>query len=112
MEYSKDHEIGRDFRATDDVVEAFKEFLRKREFEWSQEEWDAEADEYIRMGIERDMMAKAFGQAGSYEASLRHDNELNRVMEMLEKAPSLDELFAYAEKLQKEQEKEKKVEVE
>lgn len=97
VEYSTEHKIDEKFRVTDEVIEAFKEFLRGREFEFTEEDFDQENLDYVRVAILREITNKVFSRHDMYRVVLENDPEFKKALELLRETRTLEGLFAYAE---------------
>lgn len=89
------NEVDRDFVVTDEIVNDFGEFIKEKGVEVGENEWNKENVDYIRTGVKREIFRKAFGTDGVYEVALAQDEELRKILEMFEKAPTIEEMFAY-----------------
>jgi carboxyl-terminal processing protease len=101
VQYSMKHKITQDFEATDQVVAEFKKMLKERNFEFEEKDFTPDALEYVRRAIVSEAMTKSFGREAGYRAQLVRDPEFQKVVGVLKKAPTLPELFTYAEQHQK-----------
>ncbi len=101
VQYSMKHKVTQDFAATEPVIADFKAMLKVRTFEFEEREFTSEALSYIRRAIVSEMMTKNFGRDAGYRAQLVQDPEFQKILAMLKKAPTLQELFVYAEQHQK-----------
>ncbi len=97
IDYSTKHEVGRDFMVTDAVMRDFKDFLHEKGFEYKEEDLTEENLDYIKVGILRELMSKNFGRDEMYRVLLRHDDEFQKAISLLQKAPTLEALFSYAD---------------
>jgi len=98
VEYSTTHKIDEDFAVTDDLVEVFKEFLTEREFEYDDDDFTGESLAYVKKAITREIIAKNFGRKAMYRVLLNRDTEFQKILELYREAPTLSELFDYAER--------------
>jgi carboxyl-terminal processing protease len=98
VQYSTKHEITEDFEVTDDVVDDFKDMLREREFEFEEDDFSGSALDYVKRAIASEMMTKSFGRSAGYRVGLEKDEDFQRVLRILEKAPTLQEMFTHAER--------------
>jgi carboxyl-terminal processing protease len=96
-EYLKTHEISQDFKVTDSVLNDFYKFLEKKKFEYKKEDLTEENVDYIRTMIAREAVNAKFGRNAMYRVVVDSDPEVQDVLKMLEKHPTLKSLFAYAE---------------
>jgi carboxyl-terminal processing protease len=101
VQYSMKHKIAENFEATDQVITDFKTLLRERGFEYKDSEFTSDALVIIRRAIVSEMLTKNFGRDAGYRASLERDPEFQKVVAMLQKAPTLPDLFTYAAQHQK-----------
>ena len=98
VEYSMTHKIDENFVVTDDLVEVFKKFLTEREFEYDDDDFTGESLAYVKKAITREIIAKNFGRKAMYRVLLNRDTEFQEVLELYREAPTLSELFDYAER--------------
>jgi carboxyl-terminal processing protease len=97
VEYLKNHEITENFRATDAILNDFYKFLGAKKFEYEKEELTEENVDYIRTMIAREAVNARYGRKAMYKVVLDHDPELQETLKMIEKNPTLKDLFRYAE---------------
>jgi carboxyl-terminal processing protease len=97
VEVLDDDEIAEDFRTDDAMLERFYSFLNEREFEYEEEDLTEENVDYIRTMIAREAISHKFGRGAMYRLLLEADPEFQKVLAIMDKAPTLEEMFAYAE---------------
>jgi carboxyl-terminal processing protease len=97
VHYSTTHEVAEDFEVTDDVLDEFKKMLKERDFEFEDDAFSGAALDYVRRAIASEMMTKNFGRSAGYRVGLEKDEDFQRVLKIFEKAPTLQEMFTYAE---------------
>lgn len=97
VDYLKNHPITEDFRTTDAILADFYKFLGTKKFEYKKEELTQENVDYIRTMIAREAVNNKFGRKAMYKVVLESDPELQETLKMMEKHPTLKEMFSYAE---------------
>ena len=97
VEYLQGHEIKEDFRCTDAILKDFYKFLDEKKFEYKKEELTEDNVDYIRTMIAREAVNTKFGRKAMYRVVLDHDPEIQHTIEMIDKNPTLKDLFRYAE---------------
>ncbi len=97
VDYLKDHNVTENFRTTDAMLNDFYKFLGTRKFEYKKEELTEENVDYIRTMIAREVVNNKFGRKAMYRVVLDHDPELQEALKMIQKNPTLKDLFRYAE---------------
>ena len=97
VEDLEDEEISEDFRTSDAMLERFYKFLDEREIEYDQEDLTEENVDYIRTMIAREAVSHKYGRRPMYRILLEVDPEFQEVLSILGQAPTLEEMFAYAE---------------
>jgi carboxyl-terminal processing protease len=125
VNYAAEHEISRDFRATDAVLEDFRAYLAEQKFDYEtaaeveigrlrelgKEEGfsaatlaaidalEASVDEekagdfernrdYVRFGIEREILSNVYGTEAMYEVSLRNDDQFQAAVDLILDRPA------------------------
>ncbi|MCK5618735.1 MAG: hypothetical protein KAJ17_05015, partial [Candidatus Krumholzibacteria bacterium] len=97
VEDLEDEEISEDFRTSDAMLERFYKFLDEREIGYDQEDLTEENVDYIRTMIAREAVSHKYGRRPMYRILLEVDPEFQEVLSILGQAPTLEEMFAYAE---------------
>jgi carboxyl-terminal processing protease len=97
VDYLKDHEITENFRTTDAILDDFYKFLAIKKFEYKKEDLTEENVDYIRTMVAREAVNAKFGRAAMYRVVLDHDPEIQETVKMIDKNPTLKDLFRYAE---------------
>jgi carboxyl-terminal processing protease len=97
VNYSLKHKVSQNFEVTDEILRSFKDLLKERKFEYEEKDFAGPALDYVKKGILREVVAKNFGRKAMYRVLLERDPELQRVLEIHAKAPTLQQMFAYAE---------------
>ena len=96
--YLKSHSnVTEDFKVTDAVLNDFYKFLGTKKFEYKKEELTDENVDYIRTMIARETMNAKFGRNAMYKVVVGADPEVQEVIQLLDKHPTLKTLFAYGE---------------
>ncbi len=97
VDYLKSHQITEDFKVTDAILNDFYKFLATKKFEYKKDELTPENVDYIRTMIAREAVNNKYGRKGMYKVVLDADPELQETLKMLEKHPTLKEMFQFAE---------------
>jgi len=98
VEYSKTNSIPEDFRVTDKILDEFKAFLERKEFEFDEDEFIKNENlSYIKAAIARDVVSSKYGRHAMYRVVLEQDHEFQRVLSILNEEPTLADLFKYVE---------------
>lgn len=97
VEYFPYHEIPPDWIVNDSTLASFKTFLEEREIEFSEEEW-TEGLPYVRNGIKREIVRKAFGDQAAYEVLVGTDEQLQATFDLFREAGTQEALFALSER--------------
>ena len=96
MDYLKKHnDVKQDFTTTDAVLSDFYKFLEAKKFQYKKEDLTPENVDYIRTMVAREVVNAKFGRNAMYKVVVDQDPEVNEVLQMLEKHPTLKSLFAY-----------------
>jgi len=99
------HDVPRDLRVDAPMFASFKEHLRKREkIEEYLGVYDLELDDellaanraYIEQGIRRELMRHKYGQLAAYQVAIEEDVQLKEVLQLFERARTLDDLLRLA----------------
>ena len=98
VDYSMKHKVTQDFDVTEEVLRSFKDLLGEREFEYEEQDLSGRSLEYVKKAILREVISKNFGRKAMYRVLLERDSELQKVLEICREAPTLDEMFVYAER--------------
>jgi carboxyl-terminal processing protease len=98
LNYSMKNKVPQDFEVTDAVLTQFKALLKERNFEYEEKDFSGQSLEYVKKAILREVISKNYGRKAMYRALLEKDPELQRVLEINAKAPTLDRMFSYVEK--------------
>jgi carboxyl-terminal processing protease len=96
VDYSTDHDVTENFEITDKILADFKALLAEREFKYDEKDFDSSID-YIKKGITREIVTKNFGRKAMYRVLLERDREFQEVLKILGFAPTLPEMFEYAQ---------------
>jgi carboxyl-terminal processing protease len=97
VDFLKDHEITENFRTTDAILNDFYKFLGTKKFEYKKEDLTEENVDYIRTMIAREAVNTKFGRKAMYRVVLDHAPEIQETLKMIDKNPTLKDLFRYAE---------------
>jgi carboxyl-terminal processing protease len=99
VEYAKSHPVTEDFRTSEAVLAEFYKFLATRKFEYKKEELTPENVEYIRTMIAREAVNTKFGRKAMYKVVLEADRDVQETLKLMEKYPTLKDLYGHAEDL-------------
>lgn len=93
-EYANNHPgLTMDFRADEQILAQFNEFLRnKKKLEFTGEEFDSSRDVLAEM-IEIEIGGKIDGLHGEYQMRLRRDSQVKKAIELLEVAHTTEEIL-------------------
>jgi carboxyl-terminal processing protease len=97
MDYLKTHQVKEDFTTTDAVLTDFYKFLDAKKFKYKKEDLTPENVDYIRTMIAREVVNAKFGRNAMYKVVVDQDPDVNEVLQILEKHPTLKSLFAYGD---------------
>ena len=98
LNYSMKNKVTENFEVTDAVLSQFKALLKERNFEYDEKDFSGQSLDYVKKAILREVIAKNYGRKAMYRALLEKDPELQKVLEINTKAPTLDRMFSYVEK--------------
>ncbi len=98
LNYSMKNKVPQNFEVTDAVLGSFKAMLKERAFEYEEKDFSGQSLEYVKKAILREVIAKNYGRKAMYRALLEKDPELQKVLEINAKAPTLDRMFSYVDK--------------
>ena len=98
VNYSMKNKVPQNFEVTDAVLASFKALLKERNFEYEEKDFSGASLDYVKKAILREVVAKNYGRKAMYRVLLERDPELQRVLEINAKAPTLDRMFSYVEK--------------
>ncbi len=109
VDYMINHEndVTKDFVPSDDLVNKLLEQAKKDSIEYTQAELDSTYS-WIKNTLRAEIIGKKFGPEENYKVSINQDNQLQEAIKIFEEHPSLNDMFKYAEKLQKEKHKKDK----
>jgi carboxyl-terminal processing protease len=85
-------ELKPDFTVTPEILNEFKTLLKEKKFEFTDAGFDSVRD-YVARTIKIQIASKLWGTQGEYEARLPVDPQVNRAVELLNKAKTQQELF-------------------
>jgi carboxyl-terminal processing protease len=97
VNYSTKHKVPQNFEVNEEILRSFKELLKERKFQYEEKDFSGSSLDYVKKAILREIVAKNFGRKAMYRVLLERDPELQRVLDIHAKAPTLQEMFAYAE---------------
>jgi hypothetical protein len=87
--------VKEDFTTTDAVLNDFYKFLDAKKFAYKKEDLTPENVDYIRTMVAREVVNAKFGRNAMYKVVVNQDPDVNEVLQILEKHPTLKSLFAY-----------------
>lgn len=88
--------IDEKFRVSDATLAEFEELARSKEIEFTDEQF-AEDRAYIDCGIRREIFRKRFGDEAAYRVAIEMDDQLQKAVQLFDKAQTLQQMFALAE---------------
>jgi carboxyl-terminal processing protease len=97
MDYLKTHEVKEDFTTTDAVLNDFYKFMDTKKFQYKKEDLTPENVDYIRTMVAREVVNAKFGRNAMYKIVVGQDPEVQDVLQLLDKHPTLKSLFAYSD---------------
>ncbi|MEO0072534.1 MAG: S41 family peptidase [candidate division WOR-3 bacterium] len=86
--------INENFVASDEVLAEFKEYLKTKKIEFTDETFE-QSKEYIRGELTREIHGKLFGIAGEYRVRLKNDPQVRRAIELLRGANTASDLLKH-----------------
>jgi len=96
VHYTARHkDVNEKFEVTEAVLKDFRDHLAEKKFAVNDSVWTPENTDYVKLAIKREVFRKLLGTRGAYIATLPKDEEVNKVLEMFRKAPTLHQMFAY-----------------
>ena len=100
VDYMIENEAGitEDFEVNNELVTEFLDYLRDHDCEFAPEDVE-ESYEWLRLSLKSNLMARKFGEKAGYIVGLELDTQLQEALEIFDRFPELDEMFAYAESL-------------
>ncbi len=96
VDYTLKHKIDKGFSVDDEMLNSFKNCLKKKEIEFTDEDFD-ESIEGIKYGLKRNIAMKLWGIKGSYESVLMEDKIVVKASEILRKSEKIEDLFSFAQ---------------
>jgi carboxyl-terminal processing protease len=97
IEWLKTHDIKEDFKPSDAVLADFYKFLDEKKFEYKKDDLTPENVDYIRTMIAREAVNNKFGRHAMYKVLLDADPEVQETIQLIDKHPTLKDLFAYSD---------------
>lgn len=97
VNYASTHQTNDRFEVTDEVLDWFKRYIAEHKFAAPDSLWTPENADYAKLAIKREVFRRLMGTKGAYLATLSHDEEVGRVLEMFRAAPTLERMFAYVQ---------------
>jgi carboxyl-terminal processing protease len=98
VNYSMKHKVPENFEVTDEILGSFKGLLKEKGFEYEEKDFTGASLDYAKKAILREVIAKNYGRKAMYRVLLERDPELQNVLQLHTKAPTLDQMFSYAER--------------
>ena len=98
LNYSLKNKVSQNFEVTDEILGSFKGLLKEKGFEYEEKDFEGASLDYVKKAILREVIAKNYGRKAMYRVLLERDPELQKVLELHSKAPTLDQMFSYAER--------------
>jgi carboxyl-terminal processing protease len=102
IHYAAKHTVSEDFKATEPVVADFRTYCADNKFTAKDSLWAAPDNvDYMKLAIKREVFRKLLGTKGAYIATLPKDEQVQKVLAMFRAAPTLQQMFAYAQEQSK-----------
>jgi carboxyl-terminal processing protease len=98
VNYSMKHKVPENFEVTEEILGSFKGLLKEKGFEYEEKDFSGASLDYAKKAILREVIAKNYGRKAMYRVLLERDPELQNVLQLHTKAPTLDQMFSYAER--------------
>ena len=96
VHYVAEHEeIGEGFGEGPALLEAFKEFLAEKEFEYTEDELE-EGEDFVCVMLRSEIARKVWGDHAAYTISLEGDSQLKKTTDVISGVGTLSDLFAQA----------------
>ncbi len=87
--------IEKDFGENPALMEEFKQYLKDKEFEYTQSEFE-EGRDFLLIMLRSEIAGKVWGDEEAYRISLEGDTQLKKTVEIMRQAESLSDLFSIA----------------
>ena len=98
VNYSTKNKVPQNFEVTDEILASFKGLLKEKGFKYEEKDFTGSSLDYAKKAILREVIAKNYGRKAMYRVLLERDPELQNVLQLHTKAPTLDQMFSYAER--------------
>lgn len=93
VEFTASHKgITKEFKEMEELVEGFKNNLRKEGIEFKEEEFE-EAKDHVKIILKNQVAEILWGTTGNYEVSLQDDIQVQESIQLLNKANNRKDLF-------------------
>jgi carboxyl-terminal processing protease len=94
IQYTIQHpDIPETFEPDEQVLEEFNDYLREKEIEFTQTEFQEELD-FIKNGIKQKIISKLYGTTTAYRVTIHSDPQIMKILDILDETNSMDELLA------------------
>lgn len=88
-------DVGPDFGEDPGLITDFKSFIKDKEFEFTDAEFE-DGKDFLLIMLRSEIARKIWGDEAAYEISIEGDSQLQKVIDIMEKANTLSDLFALA----------------
>lgn len=97
VDYTSKHNIKKGFSVNPQMLDSFKDFLRKKKVEFTAQDF-AQSIDGIKIGLKRTISMKLWGIKSSYESVLKDDKQVEKAADILAKSNTIDDLFSFIKK--------------
>lgn len=96
VRYVANHEtITEDFGDGPALIAEFKAFLLEKEFEFTDEDFE-DGEDFVDIMLRSEIARKVWGDDAAYRISMEGDTQLQKIIDLVEQASTLSDLFASA----------------
>lgn len=98
---SHDHMVDKNIRITDEIMNNFLAYAKAQEINYTPADLDSAAV-YIRTSLKSELVRKAYGDQEAYKNTVSMDKQLQAAIDLFDRFPSMEAMFAHAAALNKE----------
>lgn len=95
VDYLAENDINENFTVSEGLFKDFIDFVDENGIEHTKEEY-AEAKPWLKNSLEAQIISNKYGTEAGNKISVRMDPQLQQVVDLLQRYPSLPELFSFA----------------